>query len=59
MEKEYERRVKFVEERFEPLKASYGPQFETEMNEADVKETLHEVLNELYYSKGKKERLES
>ena len=58
MEKEYEMRVRFVKERFEPLKASYGPQFETEMNEADVKETLHEVLNELYYSKGKKERLE-
>jgi hypothetical protein len=58
MEKEYERKVRYVKERLEPLKARYGPQFETEMNEADVKETLHEVLNELYYSKGKKERTE-
>ena len=58
MEKEYERKVRYVKERLEPLKATYGSQFETEMNEADVKETLHEVLNELYYSKGKKERTE-
>ena len=55
MEKEYERRVRYVEGRFKSLKATYELQFETEMNEADIKETSHEVLNELYYSKGKKE----
>jgi hypothetical protein len=55
MEKEYERRVRYVEGRFKSLKATYELQFETEMNEADIKETSHEVLNELYYSKGQKE----
>ena len=29
------------------------------LDEADFRETLHEVLNELYYFKGKKERLDS
>jgi len=29
------------------------------MDEADVKEALHDALNELYYSKNKKERLDS
>lgn len=59
MQKEYENRVSYVEERFEPFRESYGPQFETELNEADVKVTLHEVLNELYYSKVKKYQLDS
>lgn len=59
MEREFESRIKFVKERFEPLEETYGPQFKTELDEADVKETLHKVLNELYYSKGKKERLDS
>ena len=32
----------------------HQPPFETEMDEEDVKKALHEVLSELYYSKGKK-----
>ena len=59
MEKEYQSRIKFVKERFEILEDIHKPAFETEMDEEDVKKTLHEVLNELYYSKGKKERLDS
>ena len=46
MEREYESRIKFVKERLEPLKETYGPQFKTELDETDVKETLHVVLNE-------------
>ncbi len=59
MEREYESRIKSVKERLEPLKETYGPQFKTELDETDVKETLHVVLNELYYFMGKKERLDS
>jgi hypothetical protein len=36
-----------------------GGQFETEMDEADVMEVLHDELNELYYSKIKEESLDS
>lgn len=58
MEKEYENRIRYVKERFEPLEKT-DARFETEMDEADVKEALHDVLNELYYSKNKKERMDS
>lgn len=58
-EKMFESRVKFVEGRFESLKETYGSQFRTELDEADAKATLNEVLNELYYSKGRKAQLDS
>jgi predicted restriction endonuclease len=57
-EKEYENRIRYVKEGFEPLEKT-DARFETEMDEADVKEALHDVLNELYYSKNKKERMDS
>jgi hypothetical protein len=53
MEKELEKEVKTVEEkltRLSPETTVDVPQLEEE----NVKEILHDVLNELYYSKGKK-----
>ena len=58
-EKEYKNRLRIVKEGFRPLIDSYEPQFETGTDEADAKETLHEVLNELCYSKTKKEEPDS
>jgi hypothetical protein len=54
MQKELEQQVKFVQKRsrVSERKADDEPQLEEE----NVKEILHDVLNELYYSKGKKER---
>jgi hypothetical protein len=54
MEKELENQVKFVQKRsrVSERKADDEPHLEEE----NVKEILHDVLNELYYSKGKKER---
>jgi hypothetical protein len=37
----------------EHFKLSEGPN-EPDLKEEDVKEILHDVLNELYYSQGKK-----
>jgi hypothetical protein len=51
MEKELEGELKSLEERFKPFERTEEPELETE----NIKEILHEVLNELYYSKGKKE----
>jgi hypothetical protein len=45
-----ESQSKFMEEHF---KLSEGPN-EPDLKEEDVKEILHDVLNELYYSQGKK-----
>ena len=53
MEKELEKQVKSVEEKVSSLSSETGydiPQLEEE----NVKEILHDVLNELYYSKGKR-----
>ena len=50
MEKELEGQVKSVEKRFKPFETTDEPKLEDE----DIKEILHEVLTELYYSKGKK-----
>jgi hypothetical protein len=50
MEKELESQVKFVEKRFKPLETTEEPELKNE----DIKEILHDVLTELYYSKGKK-----
>lgn len=51
MEKELESHVKSVEKR----SSLSEKKEEQELEEEDLKEILHDVLNELYYSKGKKE----
>jgi hypothetical protein len=50
MEKELEDQVKSVEKRFKPLERTDEP----DLKDEDVKEILHDVLTELYYSKDKK-----
>jgi hypothetical protein len=50
MEKELEGQVKSLEERFKPLERTDEP----DLKDEEIKEILHEVLTELYYSKGKK-----
>jgi hypothetical protein len=55
MEKELEKQVKSIEKRF--LERTGESHFEEQhLEDENVKEILHDVLNELYYSKGKKER---
>jgi len=51
MEKELESQVKFVQKRAKLLETTEEP----ELEDTEIKEILHEVLTELYYSKGKKE----
>jgi ABC-type multidrug transport system fused ATPase/permease subunit len=51
MEKELEGEVKSLEERFKPLERTDEP----DLKDDDIKEILHDVLTELYYSKGRKE----
>jgi hypothetical protein len=51
MEKELESQSKFMEERIKLLERPDEPNLKDE----GIKIILHEVLNELYYSKGKKE----
>jgi hypothetical protein len=51
MEKELEGQVKSLEKHFKPSERIDEP----DLGDDDIKEILHEVLNELYYSKGKKE----
>lgn len=53
MEKELESQVKFIQKRSGLL--SERTEAEPELEEEDVKEILHDVLDELYYSKGKNE----
>lgn len=55
MEKELEGQVKSVEKRVNLFETKVEP----DMKEEDIRETLHDVLNELYYSKGKKESQKS
>jgi hypothetical protein len=50
MEKELELQVNSLEERFKPLETTEEP----ELKDEEIKEILHDVLTELYYSKGKK-----
>jgi hypothetical protein len=50
MEKELEVQVNSLEERFKPLETAEEP----ELKDEEIKEILHDVLTELYYSKGKK-----
>jgi hypothetical protein len=54
MEKEFEEKVKFLEERSRLSERTDEPHLEEEnLEEEDVKQILHDVLNELYYSKKK------
>jgi hypothetical protein len=50
MEKELETQAESMEKRFKPLEVRDEPPLEDE----DIKNILHDVLTELYYSKGKK-----
>jgi hypothetical protein len=50
MEKELEAQVESLEERFKPFERKDDPDLKGE----EIKEILHDVLTELYYSKGKK-----
>jgi hypothetical protein len=51
MEKELEREVKAMEEKLSRSEATVDI---PELEEQEAKEILHDVLNELYYSKGKR-----
>jgi hypothetical protein len=53
MEIELEKEVKSVEEKLSKLSPETTDDI-PQLEEEDVKEILHDVLNELYYSKGKK-----
>ncbi|HEY9386755.1 MAG TPA: hypothetical protein VIP70_06930 [Nitrososphaeraceae archaeon] len=54
MEKEFENKVKFLEERSRLSERTDVPHLEEEnLEEEHVKQILHDVLNELYYSKKK------
>jgi hypothetical protein len=58
MEKELENQVKFVQKRSGVSEKEHELHLEEEhLEEENVKEILHDVLNELYYSKRKKEEL--
>jgi hypothetical protein len=58
MEKELENQVKSIEKRL--LERTGEPHLEEQhLEQENVKEILHDVLNELYYSKGKKEAQKS
>jgi hypothetical protein len=54
MEKELEKQVKSIEEKVSTLSSEIVDDV-PELEEENVQEILHDVLNELYYSKGKKE----
>jgi hypothetical protein len=57
MEKEFESKVKFASKHITPSHDT-SVQFES-MEEAEIKETLRDVLNELYYSKSKGKEVNS
>jgi hypothetical protein len=50
MEKEIESQVESFEKRFKPLERTDEP----DLKDEEIKEILHDVLTELYYSRGKK-----
>ena len=50
MEKELESQVKSLENRFKPMEKTEEP----DLKDEEIKEILHDVLTELYYSKAKK-----
>jgi hypothetical protein len=53
MEKELEEESKSLEKHFRLSEREEGSLHE-QLEEENVKQILHDVLNELYYSKGKK-----
>jgi hypothetical protein len=53
MEKELEEKTKSFEKRFR-LSEREEDYMEERLEEENAKQILHDVLNELYYSKGKK-----
>jgi hypothetical protein len=56
MEKELENQVKFVQKRSKVLEKENELHLEEQhLEQENVKEILHDVLNELYYSKSKRE----
>ena len=54
MEKEFEGKIKFLQERSKSSKKIEESYLEEELEEEHVKEILRDVLNELYYSKKSK-----
>jgi hypothetical protein len=52
MEKQFEEKIKFLQQRSSLSKKIEEP----ELEEENVKKILHDVLNELYYSKKGKEK---
>jgi hypothetical protein len=54
MEKEFEGKIKFLQEHSKSSKKIEEPYLEEELEEEHVKEILRDVLNELYYSKKSK-----
>jgi hypothetical protein len=59
MEKEFEKKVKFLEERSRLSGIIDESHLGAEMDDEDIKETLRDVLNELYSKGIKKETSES
>jgi hypothetical protein len=55
MERGIEKQVKSIEKRLQETAAESHLE-EQHLDEENVKEILHDVLNELYYSKSKEER---
>ena len=53
MEKELEKEVKTVEEKLSKLSPETTADI-PQLEEQEAKEILHDVLNELYYSKGRR-----
>jgi hypothetical protein len=58
MEKEIEKKIRFLEKR-SGLSKTEESYLQERLEEQNAKHILHDVLNELYYSKGKKEMQES
>jgi hypothetical protein len=54
MEKELEQKVKFWEKHYGLSDKTEEPYLQERLDEENVKQILHDVLNELYYSKSKK-----
>jgi hypothetical protein len=54
MEKELEQKVKFWGKHYGLSDKTEEPYLQERLDEENVKQILHDVLNELYYSKSKK-----
>jgi hypothetical protein len=55
MEKELEKKVKFLDKQYGLSEKTDDSYLQEHLEEQNAKQILHDVLNELYYSKGKKE----